>query len=310
MTLSFENPRLKKITPIDVTGYFVEGYAIPPKAYNAMYAIGKKKLEESDPMTILAEEAKALARDARSALFPNLPEGGLGVGDSDPITGDLFGETSAEESTNISAPESLTKTDIHDEIVRPKPKPKPKRSLKDSGVKVGDLKVAQIVESILMCSRSPMTSKKIALGIKDITEAEVEEAIEELNTFYLETARSFRVYNIAGGFQIRTDALFEPWLKEVFVKQKTDSITPAGNETLAIVAYKQPITKVEIDNIRGVDSGGHVRNLMEKELVEVCGKSSELGNPNFYGTTKKFLELYGLNTIEELPSIEDIKEMA
>ena len=69
-------------------------------------------------------------------------------------------------------------------------------------------------------------------------------------------------------------------------------------------------TKVEIDNIRGVDSGGHVRNLMEKELVEVCGKSSELGNPNFYGTTKKFLELYGLNTIEELPSIEDIKEMA
>ena len=149
-----------------------------------------------------------------------------------------------------------------------------------------------------------------ALGIKDITEVEVEAAIEELNDFYLETTRSFRIQNIAGGFQIRTDALFEPWLKEIFVKQKVEAITPAGNETLAIIAYKQPITKVEVDNIRGVDSGGHVRNLMEKELVEVCGKSSELGNPNLYGTTKKFLELYGLNTIEELPSVEDIKELA
>lgn len=308
MTLSFESPRLKKLTPINVSGYFVEGYAIPPKAYNAMNAIGKKKLEESDPMTVLAEEAKALARDARSALFPNLPAGALDQ--ADPIVDNLFGEAGSTNESNIQAPEALTKTNIHDEIERPKPRPKPKKSLKDSGVKVGDLTVPQIVESILMCSRSPMTSKKIALGIKDITEVEVEQAIEELNNFYLETVRSFRIYNIAGGYQIRTDALFDPWLKEVFVKQKTELITPAGNETLAIIAYKQPITKVEIDNIRGVDSGGHVRNLMEKELVEVCGKSAELGNPNFYGTTKKFLELYGLNTIEDLPSIDDIKEMA
>ncbi len=308
MTLSFENPRLKKLTPIDVSGYFVEGYTIPPKAYNTMNAIGKKKLEESDPMTILAEEAKALARDARSALFPNQPDGGLEQ--TEPLVGDLFGTTETASESNVIAPEALTKTSIHDEVERPKPKPKPKKSLKDSGVKVGDLTVAQIVESILMCSRSPMTAKKIALGIKDVTDVEVDQAIEELNNFYTETLRSFRIHNIAGGYQMRTDALFDPWLKEVFVKQKTESITPAGNETLAIIAYKQPITKIEIDNIRGVDSGGHVRNLMEKELVEVCGKSSELGNPNLYGTTKRFLELYGLNTIEELPSIDDIKEMA
>lgn len=309
MTLTFENSRLKKLTPIDTASYFVEGYALPPKAYDNMYAIGKKKLEESDPMTILAEEAKALARDARSALFPNRPDDGLESADE--LAGVLFDEDKKNvDGGEIFSPEALTKTTIHDEIERPKAKPKPRKSLKDSGVKVGDLSVPQIVESILMCSRSPMTAKKIALGIKDITETEVEAAIEELNSFYLETTRSFHVYNIAGGFQIRTDALFDPWLKEVFVKQKTDAITPAGNETLAIIAYKQPITKIEIDNIRGVDSGGHVRNLMEKELVEVCGKSSELGNPNFYGTTKRFLELYGLNSIEDLPSIEDIKEMA
>jgi segregation and condensation protein B len=309
MTLTFEYPRFKKLTAINTTNYFVEGYQLPPKAYEKMYAMGKAKLEESDPMTVLAEEAKALARDARSALFPGRDE--VSLENADPIEGNLFDENKAtSDFAKTIAPAALTKTTIHDEVIRPKAKPKPKKSLKDSGIKAGDLSIAQIVESILMCSRTPMTSKKIALGIKDITEVEVEAAIEELNDFYLETTRSFRIQNIAGGFQIRTDALFEPWLKEIFVKQKVEAITPAGNETLAIIAYKQPITKVEVDNIRGVDSGGHVRNLMEKELVEVCGKSSELGNPNLYGTTKKFLELYGLNTIEELPSVEDIKELA
>lgn len=308
MTLSFEYPRLKKITSFNNTQYFIDGYKIPPKAYEKMYAAGKLKLEESDPMTILAEEAKALARDARSALFPGRDDNDLE--NADPIDSNLFDENKeAAEHAKVVAREALTKTNIHEDI-RPKPKPKPKRSLKDSGIKAGDLSISQIVESILMCSRTPMTSKKIALGIKDVTEVEVEKAIEELNQFYFESTRSFRIQNIAGGYQMRTDALFEPWLKEIFVKQKVETITPAGNETLAIIAYKQPITKIEIDNIRGVDCGGHVRNLMEKDLVEVCGKSSELGNPNFYGTTKRFLELYGLNTIEDLPSIEDIRELA
>lgn len=309
MTLSFEYSRFKKISAIDNTGYFVEGYQLPPAAYEKMYKIGKLKLEESDPMTVLAEEAKALARDARSALFPDRAEGSLE--NAEPIEGNLFDDVKPEEEfSKIIAPESLTKTSVNDAIERPKAKPKPRKSLKDSGIGVGDLTTAQIVEAILLCSRTPMTSKKIALGIKDMTEVEVETAIEELNEFYSETKRSFRVYNIAGGYQIRTDSLFEPWLKEVFVKQRPETITPAGNETLAIIAYKQPITKIEIDNIRGVDCGGHVRNLMEKELVEVCGKSSELGNPNLYGTTKRFLELYGLNSIEDLPNLEDIKELA
>ena len=308
MTLTFEYSRFRKLAPLKKTNYFIEGYQLPPKAYEKMYVIGKIKLEDSDPMTILAEEAKALARDARSALFPGRDE--ISRSDSDPIEGNLFDENrEANDMAKVISPAALTKTTINDEVIRPKAKPKQKKSLKDSGIQAGDLSIAQIVESVLMCSRTPMTSKKIALGIKNITEAEVEVAIEELNSFYTETVRSFRVQNIAGGFQIRTDALFEPWLKEIFVKQKVEAITPAGNETLAIIAYKQPITKLEIDNIRGVDSGGHVRNLMEKELVEVCGKSSELGNPNFYGTTKKFLELYGLNAIEDLPSIEDIREM-
>lgn len=307
MTLSFEYPRFKKLSPINNTKYFVDGYKIPPKAYEKMYAAGKLKLEESDPMTVLAEEAKALARDARSALFPGRDENSLDSADA--IEGNLFDENKeAVEKAKIVAREALTKTNIHEDI-RPKPKPKPRKSLKDSGISAGDLTISQIVESILMCSRTPMTAKKIALSIKNVTEVEVEAAIEELNNFYFETTRSFRIQNIAGGFQIRTDVLFEPWLKEIFVKQKNETITPAGNETLAIIAYKQPITKIEIDNIRGVDCGGHVRNLMEKDLVEVSGKSSELGNPNFYGTTKKFLELYGLNTIEDLPSIEDIREL-
>lgn len=308
MTLSFEYSKFKKLSNINNSQYFTEGYQIPPAAYEKMYQLGKIRLEESDPMTILAEEAKALAKDARSFLFPNRSPDSLDS--TEPLEGNLFDDIPApEDFSKTVAPESLTKTTIHETSARPKAKPKPRKSLKDSGVSAGDLSIAQIVEAVLLCSRTPMTSKKIALGIKNITEVEVENAIEELNDFYAETQRSFRVFTIAGGYQIRTDALFEPWLKEIFVKQKPETITPAGNETLAIIAYKQPITKIEIDNIRGVDCGGHVRNLMEKELVEVCGKSSELGNPNLYGTTKKFLELYGLNSVEDLPSLEDIKGM-
>lgn len=310
MTLTFKSTKFKKLEQDDNQTYFVDGYNIPPAIWERFYAIGKNLVEDADPMTILAKEAKLLAKEARSALFPDMNEEEI---DALKVKeGNLFIEDDDENSENIAdiqAPENLTKTKINEDVFKVKPKPKPKVSLKDSGVEAKDLTTAQIVEAVMLCSRTPMTPKKIALAIKDITETEITEAIEELNTFYLKNKRSFRIQEIGGGYQIRTDPIFEPWLREVYVKQKVETLTPASTETMAIVAYKQPITKVEVDNIRGVDCSGHIRNLMEKDLVQINGKSAEIGNPNLYGTTKKFLETYGLKEIDDLPSIEDIKEL-
>ncbi|PCJ59769.1 MAG: SMC-Scp complex subunit ScpB [Planctomycetota bacterium] len=310
MTLTFESSKFKKLKEEDNETYFVEGYKVPPVIWERFYNIGKKLVEEADPMTILAKEAKLLAKEARTALFPGMDEDEIEA--MKVKEGNLFAEDdddTIDRSEEIQAPEVLTKTKINEELFKVKPKAKPKVSLKDSGVEAKDLTTPQIVEAVMLCSRTPMTAKKIALAIKGITETEIIEAIAELNEFYLENKRSFRVQEIGGGYQIRTDSIFEPWLREVYVKQKVETLTPASTETMAIIAYKQPITKVEVDNIRGVDCGGHIRNLMEKDLVQINGKSPEIGNPNLYGTTKKFLETYGLNEIDDLPSIEDIKDI-
>lgn len=304
MSLTYHAKKTKKVQTNDIFSYFVEGYKLPPKVFEELYAAGKLALQEADPITVLANEAKNLARDARLALFPEMDIAEKVFDDSG-----LFDEDKGQPSASqVAAPESLTKTNIHDEPDRPKVKPKPKKSLRDQGVKPGDLALAQIVEAILMCSRNPMTSKKIAAGVVGATDKEVDEAIQELNQFYIDQQRSFRIFEIAGGYQMRTDALFDPWLKEIYTKNKIETLTPSTLETLAIVAYKQPITKSEVDSIRGVDSSGHIRNLLEKDMVEVKGKSDELGNPNLYGTTKRFLEIYGLNSLEDLPNLSDLKE--
>ncbi|MCP4296413.1 MAG: SMC-Scp complex subunit ScpB [Proteobacteria bacterium] len=163
---------------------------------------------------------------------------------------------------------------------------------------------AQIVEALLFSSQHALSTRQIAdiIGIKEARK--VRPIIDELNEFYKENQRAFAIRKVAGGFLLRTDSKFKQWIK----KGKTlrpINLSPAVMETLAMVAYQQPVTRAEIEGIRTVDSTYALRSLLDKKLIKIVGKKEVPGKPLLYGTRKTFLELFGFNTINELPRIED-----
>jgi segregation and condensation protein B len=129
--------------------------------------------------------------------------------------------------------------------------------------------------------------------------------VEELTEEYREQNRAFTIEEIAGGFQLMTRPEFHPWVSKLRETQQQDSLSQAALETLAIVAYRQPITRADIEDIRGVQSGYILRSLIEKSLVRVTGRSEELGRPLLYGTTREFLDAFDLNSLRDLPEIDD-----
>lgn len=165
-----------------------------------------------------------------------------------------------------------------------------------------------VVEAVLFASDEPVK----ALKLTDIAEAgsvkQIRECIRNLNKKYREGGFSFRIEKIAGGYQMMTLPVFNVWLSKL-MKVRTDSkLTPAALETLAIISYKQPIIRADVEAIRGVASGEVIRNLMYKGLVKIVGRAEVLGRPMQYGTTKKFLEVFGLNSLKDLPDVEELKK--
>ena len=136
-------------------------------------------------------------------------------------------------------------------------------------------------------------------GVKSIRKA-----IGSLNQQYEQAGRSFRIEQVAGGYQLLTLPEYGPYLKKLHQREVDSKLTKASLETLAIIAYTQPLLRVEIEAIRGVACGETIRNLMEKHLVRIAGRAEEPGRPILYGTTKRFLELFGLNSLKDLPSSE------
>jgi segregation and condensation protein B len=137
--------------------------------------------------------------------------------------------------------------------------------------------------------------------------AEARSAIQRLQQMYESDATAFQVEEIAGGYQLLTRPRFHPWLTRLKRTGYELKLSPALLETLAIIAYKQPIMRADIDAIRGVASGELVRQLMEKGLVRVVGRHESLGRPQLYGTTKRFLQAFALNTLEDLPEVESLR---
>jgi len=133
----------------------------------------------------------------------------------------------------------------------------------------------------------------------------VRQAVKDLNVQYEESHRSFRIEQVAGGYQILTLPEFGDYLKKLHQKEIDAKLTKAALETLAIIAYKQPILRADIEAIRGVACGETIRNLMEKRLVNIAGRAEEPGRPILYGTTKRFLEIFGLNSLKDLPQSEE-----
>jgi segregation and condensation protein B len=130
---------------------------------------------------------------------------------------------------------------------------------------------------------------------------DVRAAIEELRLEYVDTGRAFRLEDIAGGVQILTLRAYDPWIRKLRKKQRESRLSPAALEALAVIAYTQPIGKADLDAIRGVNCAPTLKTLLERGLVQVVGRAEGLGRPLLYGTTKRFLESFGISSVRELP---------
>jgi len=178
-----------------------------------------------------------------------------------------------------------------------------------------DFDLKHITEAIIFSSPEPVTLDvlRIVIGAKSAGFEPEPDAlisvIDELNSDYEAGNHAFRIKQVAGGFSFATKEDFHPWLEHIQHENAFRKITQTALETLAIVAYRQPITKPEIDHIRGVDSGYVVRQLMEKGLIDISGRSESPGRPILYRTSSGFLRHFGLNGIDELPKPREIEEI-
>ncbi len=167
-------------------------------------------------------------------------------------------------------------------------------------------RLKSIVESLLFASDKPLSVKKLQELTGERDPEKVSAAIEWLRADYAD--RGVVLHEVAGGYQFRTSPLNAYWVQQM-VAGRPVRLTRAQLETLAIVAYRQPITRAEIDDIRGVDSGGTLKTLLDRDLVRVLGKKEEPGRPLLYGTTKGFLEFFNLKDLKDLPTLREFHEL-
>ena len=168
------------------------------------------------------------------------------------------------------------------------------------------MRTTQIVEAVLFSSDAPLRSEEIARADESLNEDVVEKCIKELTKMYLDAERAFEIKQIAGGYQILTLSVYAPYLERFDTVPKSSRLSMPALETLAIIAYRQPIGRIDIEYIRGVSSAGVIRTLQDRELVDVIGRGDGLGRPLLYGTTNKFLEHFGFSDLEDLPQTEDL----
>jgi segregation and condensation protein B len=165
-----------------------------------------------------------------------------------------------------------------------------------------------ILESLLFSTETPMRLEKLNEIFPDTLLKELRDIMSELKEEYDTFNRSFAIREVANGFQFYTKTEYSPWIKK-FKKIRPARLSPATLETMAIIAYKQPITRAEIEDVRGVDAGGILRALLEKNLIKIIGKKDVPGKPLIYSTTPKFLTMFGLKALKDLPALEDISQV-
>ena len=168
------------------------------------------------------------------------------------------------------------------------------------------MKTSQIVEAVLFASDAPLKADEIARADEEMDEDRVEGAIQELRAEYDETDRAFHIVELAEGYQILTRSEFSTYLERFDTVPKSSRLSGPALETLAIVAYRQPISRVEVEYIRGVSSSGVLRTLQDRNLIDVVGRGEGLGRPYLYGTTDEFLNHFGFASLEELPRTEEL----
>lgn len=169
-----------------------------------------------------------------------------------------------------------------------------------------DLKA--IIEALIFASPEPITRKALGKLLESEPAEQIDAALAELKTDY-DRPSGLQLVEVAGGYQIVTRPELHEWVRRLFHEHSTQKLSVPALETLAVVAYKQPITAPEIAEIRGVSATGVVSTLIERKLVKIVGRKQVVGRPFLYGTTREFLERFGLNDLSDLPKVEDMSEL-
>ena len=166
-----------------------------------------------------------------------------------------------------------------------------------------------ILESLLFTSEAPLTVSRIREIIPELKPKEIEEAVTNLNEQYQKGGRTFEIKEIAGGYQLFTLPEYADYIDKLFQARQKSRLTQKALETVAIIAYKQPLTKHEIEEIRGVNVDGVMKTLLSRNLVTISGRAKAPGSPFLYVTTKRFLDYFGLTGLDDLPKLKEIDEL-
>jgi len=183
------------------------------------------------------------------------------------------------------------------------------------------MSLSQVIEALLFAAQKPQAARELVSAIKGAggedelvpnefekaTEAHVVAALEQLKIEYVQQGRAFQLAEKAEGWQLVSDPAYASWVRQLFPTVKPARLTPPSLETLAIVAYRQPITRADIEAVRGVAVDGVLQNLMERGLVKIAGRAEVPGRPLLYETTQFFLEHFGLRDLDELPNAEELR---
>lgn len=169
--------------------------------------------------------------------------------------------------------------------------------------------IKQIVEVLLFASDVPLPTNRMLSVMEDIKAEKLKHAIEELNEEYANTERTFRICKIGGGYQLVTKPEYSRYIKKLYKGRARSRLSPAALEVLSIIAFKQPISRPEVDQIRGVNSDGVIKTLLERNLITIAGRSEAVGRALLYGTTPEFLRYFGLNELTELPKPRELEEL-
>ena len=186
------------------------------------------------------------------------------------------------------------------------------------------MKLGRVIEALLFSAPKPLSIRELAAAIKGagaeedpaaagpnefarVTESEIGAALEELKIEYVQEQRAFQIIEKAEGWQLVTDPVFARWVRQLFPVPKPARLTAPGLETLAIIAYRQPITRADVEAVRGVNIDGVLQTLMERGLVKIAGRAEIPGRPLLYETTQFFLDRFGLRNLDELPNVEELR---
>ena len=182
------------------------------------------------------------------------------------------------------------------------------------------MNLSRVVEALLFSAQKPLSIRELTAAIKGaedelspnefarVTEAEIAAALEQLKIEYVQEQHAFEITEKADGWQLVTDPVFVRWVRQLFPTPKPARLTAPALETLAIIAYRQPITRADVEAVRGVNIDGVLQTLMERGLVKIAGRAEIPGRPLLYETTQLFLDHFGLRTLDELPNVEELRK--